>query len=158
MIYSTHALISHKAHGADMLLLGIGSEAEMLTRWDAFTTDAPRGSFYSVREIDHELTQQAISAMRDRLTPKQTRVLDALALCTLPGRSIKPGSRKTGASDPRRWAIASSGMYSTDATAPARALAKLGLVRIEGLDFAPKSYRVTPIGRMVSNVNTKDNS
>lgn len=146
---ATHALITHKTHGADMAVLATGSEAEMLDYWSALPQ--VKGTFASVREIDHELTQTAVKAMRDRLTPKQLRVLDALARATQPGRSIKPGSRKQGASDPRRWALASAGMYSTDATAPARALAKQGLVMIEGLDFAPKTYRVTPIGRLVSN-------
>lgn len=108
-----------------------------------------RDLHYAVRDSDHELVVHAAAAVADQLTPKQLHVLDALAQITAPGESIQPGSRKVGAIDRQRWASASS-MYSGDVPAIAAKLQARGLVSIAGLDYAPKTYRVSPVGRLVA--------
>jgi hypothetical protein len=104
---------------------------------------------YAVRESDHELVQAAAAAVARKLGKAQRQALTALAKSTKPGQAIKPGSRKMGSTDPRRWAEA-GGQYSADAAAPLRGCAKHGLVRITGLDFAPKTYLLTAKGRLVA--------
>jgi hypothetical protein len=141
-----HALISHEQYGRNMRLVSVGSEASML----ALHAETPvgNGTFYSVRPVDHELSIQAVQAEANRLGKAQRQALRALTLSTQPGQSIQPGSRKSTSTDPRRWAAA-GGQYSADATAPLRSLAARGFVTIAGLDFAPKTYRLTTLGRTV---------
>jgi hypothetical protein len=104
--------------------------------------------FYAVRESDHELVAQAVAAIK--LSAKQAHYLQVMFKAA-PTGWIKPGSRKQSNSGPRRWEQAGGG-YSTDAVPFLRALGAKGLVRIDGVDFAPKSYRLTDLGRLVAQV------
>ena len=155
---ATHALIQYRTYGQDMILLSVGPEALMLAAHEACVEgNAERGLFYSVREIGHDMTRQAAAATAAQLSARQREVLLALAVATKPGASIKPGSRKTSSPDPARWGRAwvlvvgpGRSLYTGDMVAPARKLAARNLVRIDGLDYAPKSYTVTPVGREVA--------
>jgi hypothetical protein len=111
---------------------------------------APRELHYAVRDADHELVQAAAAAVVAKLGKAQRQALGALAKATRPGQSIKPGNRKVGSTDGRRWGQAGGQADTAGVAAPMRAAAKHGLVIIGGLDYAPKTYTLTAKGRIVA--------
>lgn len=141
----THALISFEQHGKNMRIVAIGSESDMLDKHDA--TPIGGGVFHSVRPVDHEMTLRAAREMADKLGPKQRAALAGLAKVTPAGRTIMPGSRT-----PSRRVHVPGFADSTDLIAPAKGLEAKGFVVIGGVPFAPKTFRMTALGRVVGTV------
>jgi hypothetical protein len=136
------ALIKFEAHFVNAEIIAVGSESEMLTA-HAATVDGNR-VFHSVRPVDHEMTITAAKAMAKRLPFKQGEALRGLYAAGAGEYTIKPGSRKL------RTRVDVPGFEeSTDLIAPARRLEAKGFVQIGGQAYAPKTFRLTPIGRVV---------
>lgn len=143
----THALIRFEAHFTNAMVLSTGPEALMLDAHEACVsnpTDDAAHFFYSVRPVDHDMTADAAAQMAARLSERQAAALIALASIA-PSGWVQPGSRKVG-----RQVALPGFSDSTDLIAPARRLEAHGYVSIRGLAYAPKSYRLTPTGRMVA--------
>lgn len=136
----SHALIRHGVAGADAEILAIGDERSMLARHaELLETLEPR-TFASVRPVDHELTAMAARAMAAALSSKQRETLVAIDrwLTAFPWqRSVRPGYE-------RGWV----GPYPTDMVRPASRMPQL--VRVDGVPYGPKTYRLTAIGRRVA--------
>jgi hypothetical protein len=148
-----HALIKFTAHFATAEIIATGSESAMIAAHAK--TPVGDGFFYSVRPADHEMTVAAAEMAAAKLTKRQAGILKALALAAPAGRSIKPGNRKLNSTDGERWGWAAQmvgigHIYTGDIPAAVKPLGARGYVTVSGLDYAPKSYSVTPIGRIVA--------
>lgn len=81
-------------------------------------------------------------ALDVKLSPKQGEALDQLHkwFKRNPYKTwVRPGRDRT-------W----SGMYSGDMVAPCKVLADRELLRVTGVPYGPKSYRLTKLGRFVA--------
>src|SRR3954471_10596898 len=141
---NTHALISTEAGGKNIKVTAIGSEGAVLALHAAELDKAPRGLFLSGRELDHDLTRQAVRAMADRLTPTQRRAL----------ADLERDRRKYGRRSVRPGYAANSwrGMESVELSQVTKSPKMADLLHVEGVPYGPKTYTLKAVGRLVAAV------
>jgi hypothetical protein len=138
---TTHALIRTEAGGKNMAIEAVGNEPSVMA-FHAVKIDGDTGGvFWSVREIDHDMTRTAAAAMADRLTPNQRT---ALADLERDRRKYVRAAVRPGLTPSWR------GMDSLKLATVTKSTKLAPYVHVVGVPYGPKTYRLTSIGRIVA--------
>jgi hypothetical protein len=139
---NTHALIRTESGGKNMAIEAVGTEPSIMALHATKINDQPtRGVFWSVREIDHDMTRAAAAAMADRLTPSQRT---AMADLERDRRKYVRSAVRPGLTPSWR------GMDSTRMATVTKSTKLVPLLVVSGVPYGPKTYRVTGVGRVVA--------